>query len=149
MTILAHFTGLPHHVEETSLLTFWPLILLALQLVWVIIRQRTTQALRAARAFLREATPIAGAFLGWMLVYALVQFTQAAPSTPPPAPATVTLRNAQQHVIGTVATRAGGVLELRNAQQHVLGTYDPRTNQTRNAQQHVIAEGNVLGLLLN
>lgn len=148
MIFLAHFTGIPHHAEEAqSVLALWPLLLLALQLIVVIVRQRTRQVLRLVAGGLREARPFFGALLAMGCVYALVQVTQAAPSRPPVKGVEV-LRGPSAQVLGTLVTNAQGVQELRGVRQQLLGTYDPHRNETRDATRRLVGTGNLLTSLL-
>jgi len=138
---LAHFTGIPHHPEDIQVLSLWPLALLAVQLVWIVVKQRTRQALQAVRQGLREARPffLAAALLA--VVYVIASVAQG-------APAPVILRDSTAKVLGSIETTAGGVQELRDSSRRLLGTYDPRTNQTYDVSRRLIGTGNLLASLL-
>lgn len=145
--LFAHFTGIPHHVAEAqSVFALWPLALLVLQLVVVVLRQRTRRALQALLQALPVARTVAVALTLLGFTYALVQVAQAAPRTPAP----VQLRGAAAQLLGTIETSpVSGVQELRDARRRLLGSYDPKSNQTRDAQRRLVGTGNLLTTLLS
>ena len=142
MTILAHITGVPHHSEEVqSIFALWPLVLLAVQLIWVIAKQRTRQVVTIVLQGIRENRSL---FIAVALVWSACAVVATAHATPAP----IVLRNASAQVLGTIETTSSGVQELRNARRQLLGSYDPRTNQTRDAAGRFIGTGNLLTTLL-
>lgn len=58
------------------------------------------------------------------------------------------LRNAQNHLIGTVEKDSQGKQTLRDAKNHIKGFYDPKTNETRDVRNHLVGKGNLLTSLL-
>lgn len=141
MAILAHFTGIPHHSEEVqSIAAFWPLVLLAIQLIWVIVKQRTSQVVAAALQGLHEARPFFFALMLLAGVYAVVSVARATP--------VAVLRGPTAQVLGSIEIAPSGVQELRNARRHLLGTYNSRTNQTCDSAGRLVGTGNLLSTLL-
>ncbi len=139
--LLAHFTGIPHHSEEVqSIATLWPLVILALQLVWIIVKRRTRQVVQAVLQGLREARPFFLSVLLLVVIYVIMGSAQAAPA--------VVLRGPSAQVLGSIEIVSSGRQELRDSKRSLLGTYSSSTNQTRDASGRLVGTGNLLTSLL-
>ena len=49
MLLFAHFTGIPHHAEETQILTLWPIFLAIAQFAWYVARGKVTKFINLFR----------------------------------------------------------------------------------------------------
>lgn len=128
LSFFAHLTGVPHHAEEVqSVAALWPLFLLALEITWIVIRQRVALLKRTAALALCSVTLFATLF----------------------AAEVTTLRDASGRVLGYITKTSAGLLELRNPAQHFVGSYNPKTNETRDAAGRLIGTGNLLATLVS
>lgn len=51
--LLAHFTGVPHHIEEAqSILGLWPIAVAIIEVSWLLLRRRAALITQAVRKFL-------------------------------------------------------------------------------------------------